>query len=196
MASRIIGITMPILLNLCMSLLLGSSIAMVARNSKAMQQHWLSWSSLALLAFEALCITPMATFAFRFYPDWSVLYLLDPELFPRFPYWVGWFSILVIILNFITATSAYLITRYGILKESIAWMLSPMVIGASSLLVIVALFYKRIFFIGDYEAFLAGEAQLILTTTIGITGITVYCLAVGFVTWLSRRFSLSDPKLF
>ena len=196
MASRIIRIAMPILLNLCMSLLLGSSIAMVARNSKAMQQNWLSWSSLALLAFEAICITPMATFAFRFYPDWSVLYLLDPELFPRFPYWVGWFSILVIILNFITATGAYLITRYGILKESIAWMLSPMVIGASSLLLIVALFYKQIFFIGDYEAFLAGEAQLILTTTIGITGIAVYCLAVGFVTWLSRRFSQSDPKLF
>ena len=127
---------MPILLNLCVNLLLGSSLAMVARKSKAMEQNWLSWSSLALLGFESLCVTPMATYAFRFYPDWSMLYLLDPEVFPRLPYWIGWLSILVVILNFITATAAYLVTRSGILNQRSAIEFSPLIIGASSFLVL------------------------------------------------------------
>ena len=187
---------MPILMNLCINLLLGSSIAMVARNSAAMRENWLSWSSLALLTFEAICVTPMATYAFRFYPDWSMLYLLDPEIFPRFPYWVGWLSILVIVVNFITATTAYLITRRGILNGKFAWSWAPIIVGASSLLLILLVFHKRIFFIGDYESFLAGEAQLIVKTLVGASGGLVCCLALGFVAWLSKRFSESDPKLF
>jgi hypothetical protein len=187
---------MPILLNLCVNLLLGSSIAMVARKSKAMQQNWLSWSSLCLLAFESLCVTPMATFAFRFYPDWSMLYLLDPEVFPNLPYWIGWLSILVVILNFVMATTAYLVTRSGILAQRAAIEFSPLILGASSLLVLTVLFYKRIFFIGDYEAFLAGEAQLMLTTPVGIFGLAVYIMAIGFIIWLAKRFSESDPKFF
>ena len=187
---------MPILMNLCINLLLGSSIAMVARNSDAMRENWLSWSSLAMLTFEAVCMTPMATYAFRFYPDWSMLYLLDPEIFPRFPYWVGWLSIVVVALNFVTATIGYLITRHGILSENSTWSLAPMIVGATSLLAIVMVFHKRIFFIGDYESFLAGEAQLIVTTVVGGCGVLVYCLALGFVAWLSQRFSESDPKLF
>ena len=187
---------MPILLNLSVNLLLGSGIAMVARKSEAMQRNWLSWSTLCLLAFESLCITPMATFAFRFYPDWSLLYLLDPEVFPNLPYWIGWLSIVVIVLNFMTATSAYLITRAGILKQRAAIKFSPLVIGASSFLILTVLFYKRIFFIGDYEAFLAGEAQLLPTTLVGILGITVYLATAGFIAWLSKRFSESDPKIF
>ena len=187
---------MPILLNLCVNLLLGSGIAMVARNSKAMEQNWLSWSTLSLLAFESICITPMATFAFRFYPDWSMLYLLDPEVFPNLPYWVGWLSILVVILNFMTATCAYLVTRSGILRQRASLEFSPLAIGATSLLALVVLFHNRIFFIGDYEAFLAGEAKLILTTAIGIFGVAVYLAAIGFITWLAKRFSESDPKFF
>ena len=169
---------------------------MVARNSAAMKANWLSWSSLAMLGFEAICITPMATYAFRFYPDWSMLYLLDPEIFPRFPYWVGWLSLVVVALNFITATLAYLITREGILKQSSSWSLAPLVIGAVALSGILILFHKRILFIGDYEAFLAGEAELIVKTIVGGFGIVVYLLALGFVAWLSQRFSEADPKFF
>ena len=187
---------MPILMNLCINVLLGSSIAMTARKSAAMKENWLSWSSLAMLTFQALCMTPMATFAFRFYPDWSMLYLLDPEVFPRFPYWVGWLSLAVIALNFATATIAYLITRRAILNESGRWSLAPFITGTSALLVLLALFHKRIFFIGDYEAFLAGEAQLILKTVVGLSGVLVYGLAIGFVAWLAKRFSEADPKLF
>ena len=183
-------------MNLCISILLGSSIAMVARQSNAMKENWLSWSSLAMLAFQAVCMTPMATYAFRFYPDWSMPYLLDPEIFPRFPYWVGWLSIVVVISNFLTATLAYLTTRHGILLGKSTLSLAPIVIGATALLTTLLLFHKRIFFIGDYEAFLAGEAKLIVTTVVGGCGILVCCLAFGFVAWLSRRFSEADPKLF
>lgn len=187
---------MPILMNLCINVLLGSSIAITARKSAAMKENWLSWSSLAMLTFEALCMTPMATYTFRFYPDWSMLYLLDPEIFPRFPYWVGWLSLVVIALNFATATIAYLITRQAILNENDRWSMAPLVSGGIALLIVLALFYKRIFFIGDYEAFLAGEAQLSIKTIAGLSGVLVYGLAIGFVTWLGRRFSESDPKFF
>ncbi len=169
---------------------------MVARNSPAMKENWLSWSSLAMLAFEAVCMTPMATYAFRFYPDWSMLYLLDPEIFPRFPYWVGWLSFVVVILNFISATGAYLITRRCLLNDKSTWALAPIISAAAGLLIVLALFHKRIFFIGDYEAFLAGEAQLIIKTIVGASGLLVYCLALGFVAWLAQRFSESDPKFF
>ena len=169
---------------------------MIARQSKAMRESWLSWSSLAMLAFEAVCITPMATYAFRFYPDWSMLYLLDPEIFPRFPYWVGWLSIFVVALNFLTVTAAYLITREAILREKLNIALATIITGASSFILILLIFHKRIFFVGDYEAFLAGEAQLIIKTIVGISGIVVCCLGVGFVSWLGQRFSERDPKIF
>ena len=185
---------MPVLINIAADLVLGSAMAWAARHSPAMQKSWLSWSTLALLAFEAICVTPMATFAFRFYPEWSTLYFIDPQAFPQFPHWVGWLSAIAILINFLCAMAGYLTTRAGILEDNKAMAYGALTTGASALVFMCVIFNGRIFFVGNYESFLAGEAELLVTTTIGIVGVLVYGLAAGYISWLRNSFAESDPS--
>ena len=84
----------------------------------------------------------------------------------------------------------------AILSENSTWSLAPMIAGATSFIGHRLIFHKRIFFIGDYESFLAGEAQLIVTTIVGISAFLFIALASGFVSLALKRFSESDPKFF
>ena len=45
-----------------------------------------------LLAFQAIVVTPIATLLFRFYPQWSMFYWFDPQIFPELDAYTGMLS--------------------------------------------------------------------------------------------------------
>ena len=187
---------MPVAINIAANLILGGAIAWAARRSETLQESWLNWSTLFLCAFEALLVTPATTYLFRFYPHWSTFYLFDPREFPAIEDWLGWLSVIVMSLNFLAAIVGYLMTRHGILKESLFHMLLPILLGTLTIAVLTTILYERVFFIGGYDTFWEGDSAILMSQAPGIVGTLLYLFAAGFVAWIHIRFGEQEPKFF
>ena len=187
---------MPVAINIAANLIFGALIAWVARRSTTLEESWLNWSSLMLFAFEAVLITPATTYLFRFYPHWSTFYVFDPQKFPAIQDWLGWLSLLVIVLNFGAALAGYLMTRSGILNASTPRMLLPILVGTVLIGLLGTLLYDRIFFVAEYDSFWEGDTAMLLGQTPGIVGVLAYLLSGAFVLWIHIRFGKQGPRFF
>ncbi len=180
---------MPVLVNICANLGFGAAVAWTARRSPALRGELLTWHLLLLLAFESLVITPAATLLFRFYPQWSMFYWFDPQLFPNLDQWAGWLSGLAVVLNYTAAMVGYGLVRWGIRRDNVALRVAPMVTAATVGVALVVLFGDQVLHLGDYETYLQGQADLLVATPAGWLGIALYVGAGAFVYWLYRRFA-------
>lgn len=187
---------MPALVNACANLILGSVVAYLSRRSEAMRAELLAWPLLFLLAFQALVITPLATYLFRFYPQWSMLYWFDPQIFPRLDAWVGILAALAVVSNSAAMVVGYATTRWALLKGPIWVQLVPIGAAAVAVLLMLWQFWERILFVGDYDAFWRGEAVLLFKSPPGWAGIALYAVSAGFVLWLRARYRDREPSFF
>lgn len=187
---------MPAIIHLAANLIFGSCFVLVTRKSAALRTSSLSWPLLALAAFEALVFTPIATYQFRFYPQWSMLYSFDPQMFPQLHHWIGPLSLAVILLNFSAAAGAFLLARRGILADSPSLWLAPIAVGAGAILYVGVFFGERIAFVGDYDQFWQGQAQLLLSSFTGWLGIALYVSGLALLLFVHSRFSDHDPQFF
>jgi hypothetical protein len=186
---------MPVIVNICANLLFGAALVLAVRRSPAMRDAFLSWSLFFLIAFEAVVFTPVATFLFRFYPQWSMLYWFDPQIFPELDLWFGWLSALAVLLNFGAALLGYFLARLGVITGQ-AWLWSlPLAASAAAIAYVAFSFGERLVFIGDYDAFWQGNAQLMFSNLVGWIGVLCYIGTGAFVVWTHRRFHDHDPSL-
>lgn len=187
---------MPAIINVCGNFCLGATMALVSRRSQAMRQEFIAWPLLFLLGFESLFVTPLCTYLFRFYPQWSLLYWFDPQIFVNLDRWIGWLSALAIVLNFVAAGVGYTVTRAGILTK-LKWLeLAPL--GAAALVMVFFLyrFGERVAYIGDYDTFWQGNAEMLLARPPGWVGTFLYLGGFAFVGWVRHRYRDRDPSVF
>ena len=187
---------MPVAINIAANLIFGASIAWVARRSQTLHENWLNWSSLMLFAFEAVLITPATTYLFRFYPHWSTFYVFDPQKFPALQDWLGWLSLLVILLNFGAALLGYLMARSGIVSSSTSQTILPVLIGTAFIGLLSSLLFERVFFIAEYDSFWEGDTAMLLSQAPGVVGLLLYTLSAAFVLWMHVRFGDQEPSFF
>lgn len=186
---------MPAVINCAANLALGGSLAWVVKRSPAFHNELVSWPLLFLVAFEALVVTPVTTYLFRFYPQWSMLYWFDPQIFPGLDAWVGFLSLLAVLANAGGAVLGYYVTREGLLRGN-QWMSYAPWIAGGLLASFTLLFYgDRVVFIGDYDTFWQGGADLLFTRVAGWVGFVTYAAAAGFVYWVHRTYRDRDPSL-
>ena len=186
---------MPVIVNIGANLLFGAGLVLAVRRSPALEQNFINWSFFFLVAFEAVVFTPAATYLFRFYPQWSMLYWFDPQIFPALDQWIGWLSALAILLNFGAALLGYAVARVGVVARQ-AWLSTlPLAIAAALVVYVSVAFGERVIYIGDYDAFWHGSADLLFTRLAGWVGIITYVAAVAFVVWTHRRFADHDPTI-
>ena len=186
---------MPAVLNIAANLFLGALLPLLTRNSQALREEFLSWQLLFLTAFEAVIFTPVATYLFRFHPQWSTLYAFDPQLFPNFESWAGWLSAVAIILNFGAVIAGFSLARWGLLRQKKWAVLAPSVAGAIVWFGVMTLCYDRVFFIGDFDDFWQGNADHLLKAQAGWVGLFSYAGSAGFLVWVHRHFRSHDPTL-
>lgn len=74
---------MPVPLNLAVNLAFAAGLVRLTRRSPGLRRHFCSWQLWLLLAFEAAVFTPVATYLFCRFPQYALLYTLDPQLEPR-----------------------------------------------------------------------------------------------------------------
>lgn len=187
---------MPAIINILGNLLFGGCLALVARNSATMRNELVSWTFFFLLAFESLFVTPIATYLFRFYPQWSMLYWFDPQIFTSFDQWVGWLSALAILLNFAAAFAGFILARWGVITHNIWFKALPMTVAIALIATVFWQFGNRIAFIGDYDAYWQGNASMFLARVPGWIGLFLHIGTILFVLWVHSRFGEREPRLF
>jgi len=186
---------MPAVINFAANLALGGGLAWVARRSPAVRRDFVSWALVFLVGFEAVVVTPVSTFLFRFYPQWSMLYAFDPQVFPNLDTWIGPLSLLAVLVNFAAALLGFFITRGGVVRGSRWLCFTPWAAGALIVIACAALYGERLVYIGDYDAFWQGTADLFLLRVGGWVGLALYVCSALFVRWVQRRFHDHDPSL-
>ena len=186
---------MPIIVNLTAMLLFGAGLAAAGKSSPAFKKRFVNWVLLLLLGFVAFIITPATTYAFRFYPQWSMMYLFDPHLFPYLDQWINLLSAASAASNFIAATLGYGVARAGLLtKKPFLWS-APFVLGLLTLSGTLFFQFDRIAYVGDYDTYAKGQADLFVQTAPGLVGALTHLGGFLFVLWVHSRFSGRDPDL-
>lgn len=178
---------MPALVNVAANLLLGATLAFSVRESDDMRDEPLSVALLMLLAFEAVVMTPIATLLFRFYPQWSMFYWFDPQLFPDLDSYTGWLSALAVILNIAASVGGFLAVRFALNRGPAPLVWAPFAAGGVLLTWTLFMFGRRVVYLGDYDEFWHGHAHLIVSKVAGWVGIALYAAAAGFVLYVRRR---------
>ena len=185
---------MPILFNLAANLIFGAGMATASRNSPAFRNNLVNWSLLFLLGFVALIITPASTYAFRFYPQWSLLYYFDPRSFPHLHQWLNLLSLVAVVANFGAALLGFAISRVGLLREQALIWTFPYIVGALTLFQILIFQFDRVAFIASYDLFWQGKGELAFVKVPGLLGCAIYVGAFLFTLWIHSRFSERDPE--
>ncbi len=186
---------MPALINLALNILLGAGVVLVLRRSQALHDQLLSWAFFVLLAFEMLLVTPITAYLFRFYPQWSMLYLFDPQIYADLDRAYGWMSLLAVLLNVVAGIAGFVALRMSLITRQ-TWIAASAIGCAIGLLLTVAFLHgERVIFIGDYDEFWQGNALFLLRTLPGWLGLWLYLLAGLLVYGLHRYFADHDPRL-
>ena len=174
-------------------MLFGVAIAVVSQKSPAIKITVFNWALLSALAFEALLFTPVATYLFRFYPHWSMLYLFDPQIFPQLESYYSAISVLIVLLNFIGLLFGYIFARISFLKKQYFRILLIMLFVIGGMAAVGSVFFDRIILIGDFDEYWRGEAVPFYTIMPGYMTCGLYVLTLSFVLWVKRRFWERDP---
>ena len=186
---------MPALINIAANLFYGAVLVLALRRSPALQQNLMSWPFFVLLGFETLLVTPVTTYLFRFYPQWSMLYIFDPQIFPDLERFIGLLSLLAVVLNIGAALLGYVLARLAlVLRQPWIWA-APIGAAAGVIFTVFILHGDRVLFVGDYDEFWQGNATFVLASAPGIAGLALYLAAAALVVLVRRRFKDHDPSL-
>ena len=124
-----------------------------------------------------------------------MLYMFDPQMFPRLEEWIGELSLACVLLNISAALLGYALARYGILKEKPAAAWGVLLIGVATIVTVCILLPKRVALIGDYDGFWAGQGTLFILKVPGLIGIGLYAAGGLFLSVLHKYFRERDPQL-
>lgn len=185
---------MPVVFNLIGHVALGSLLGLGARRSPAFRRDLVSWPLILLVAFHAVIAAPSATFLFRFYPQWSMLYAFDPQVFPEFDDWLGPISAVVVVCNLLLGIAGLYLTRAGILRQAKLLIRLPWLIALLAWVMGLATYGERILWVGSYDAYWQKQAALVFQTVPGWVGAFTYGIAIYFVVWVHRRFGHQEPR--
>ncbi|MEO1173158.1 MAG: hypothetical protein AAFX94_14075 [Myxococcota bacterium] len=185
---------MPVLFNVIAHFTLGSVLATTARRSTRFRQELVSWPLILLVAFHAVLAAPSATFLFRFYPQWSLLYAFDPQVFPALERWLAPMSGGVVLTNLTLGILGLLVSREGLVRGSVVLERLPLVIATLGAVAGAVFYGERILWVGSYDAYWQDQALFIGLTPAGWVGLATYLAGITFVVWIRSRFADHEPS--
>lgn len=185
---------MPVLFNALAHCALGSLLASTARRSPRFRLELVSWPLILLVAFHAILAAPSATFLFRFYPQWSLLYAFDPQVFPALNGWFAPMSAGVVLTNLTLGILGLLVSREGLIRESRLLERLPLAVAALCAALAVVFYGDRALWVGSYDAYWQDQALFLVKSPAGWVGLGTYIAGAAFILWTHRRFAEREPN--
>lgn len=180
---------MPALINIAANLIFGAALARMTKDSPHHREGFISWPLILLVAFESFLVTPVATYVFRFHPQWSLLYAFDPQVYGGLLSWVGVLSAGAVLLNYVCALWGFAATRVA-MRKAWPWLAYiPWVMGVGIIAGVVWSYGSRILYLGEYDAFWHGRAQLFVTQPAGWVALLPYVFALPYLFWVKKRLA-------
>lgn len=186
---------MPALINVTANFFLGALFAWASRRSPGMRRSWLSWSFLFLLGVHALVMAPACAFLFRFFPQWSLFYWFDPQVYRWVRDWAGVLAGVATFANLAAAVGGFFLVRFCVLTERSGALLGavflPVVLGTWLLVA----YWERVWLVGSYDEYWHGTAPTLFEAAPGWIAVSVYGLSGAFLVWSANRYRDRDPSL-
>lgn len=185
---------MPVLFNLFAHLALGALLARNAKGSRAFRDGAVSWPLIILVAFNATLAAPAATFQFRFFPQWSLLYAFDPQVFPGLEGWIAPLSALVVMANLFAGVVGLLLSRAGTNHDSRMAERAPWIVASVGFFTSLILYGERALWAGTYDAYWQDQARFFLVSPAGWAGLLQYGAGITLLLWVKNRLSGREPS--
>lgn len=156
-------------------------------------QHFISWPLIASVAFQAIVLTPLQSFQFKFHHDWALGYLIDPDLHPAVDSFLTLWTLTAALLNFGACLLGHWLARMPFEKPKMQIRKHALISAGVIALVVAVLLRNELLHIGEYDEFFAGDGKLLLLTPTGLMGLVELGLSGAFV-WYAPKYLDLIPR--
>lgn len=177
---------MPLYLNVFLSFALAVVWVKRLETRRHMLGHFLSWPLILGMLFQAVVLTPIQSFHFRFHHDWSLGYAIDPDLHPAFDQYLALWAFLAALIPLGAAFLGHWVGRIPIEKPKSKTPLIVLSATAAVALSLTLFLWREWLHIGTYEQFFQGEAHFLFFSATGIFGILQLVASAAFVAYGPR----------
>lgn len=181
---------MPFYFNLLISFALGALwVERLKRRPELFRAGLLSFPLIGHIVFQLIVLTPIQVFQFRFHHDWSLGYLIDPELHPEVDEYLAIWSFLAALLLVGVGVLGHLVGRLPFDKPKTPAVRYAHAACAVLALAIGGILFREWWWIGTFDEFFAGEARFLLRTPTGLVGIAELAACGAFLHLGPRIYS-------
>jgi hypothetical protein len=167
--------------------LLGALAAWRARSAPDYDED-VSWPLITLALFCAVVVAPVTAYQFCFHHAWSVLYVLDPQLYPGVAAWRGRLAFVVALCNLASVYGGFLATRRGVRHGSTLWTRAAPCGSAALIAGTLLVASQRVAYVGSFAEFWSAQAVVLPLSAAGWVALVECLLAAGFLAALGRRY--------
>ncbi len=174
-----------VILDLLTNFWLGQLFALAGiRILKKTDQPMKSYPFVLVVLYELFVFLPAGFYLYINYPDWSLMYLVPSYAIPAgaVPFLLLGYPIMIVLGFYIGSR----LIRLEFIKQLIILFAATLV----ALAAIAGVFAKRLMVVGNYNAFINGDAALLWKTHLLLGLIVMFAIAIpsaGYVFFLIRK---------
>jgi len=179
--------------DILLSFVFGALIALACGPQvKEVRSALLNPCFLGAILFELFFFIPFGTYLYYFYTDWSWMYFFNPaQLLPRTVQILGLAAMAGYLGSLIIGYQlAQYLVRHDLEKTGrVILGLALLVLAIFSLLTL-----DRLFYIGSYDDFVAGQATWLMQHRVGYLNTLVGIVMAGSLFFMIRTFRAPQPR--
>jgi hypothetical protein len=186
---------MPLPLHLLFVFMLGAALPLGLRRSAALHDAFFNWQLLAVGLYSAVVVTPVCTGLLRFYPQWSLMYAFDPQLYPAVDQQVMLLCVAALLGQSVCLLTGYALARFAAIKQRLDLIGVPLLATVMGAAAILFYGFDRVRAVGDYDAFYMGRARPYLHQPPAVWGAFLLLSSLVFLECTWRLYRHRDPTL-
>jgi hypothetical protein len=183
----------PFYLNVALSFIVALLWVERLRDRAYLFPHFLSWPLVIGVAFQCVVLTPVQTFHFRFHHDWALGYLIDPDLHPAVDTYLPLWTFLAALATIGASVAGYTLGRIRFDKPKSKAPRIALIAAAVTAVVLAALMWRQLIYIGEYGEFFADEARFLFITPTGVFGLLLLVACTAFL-FIGPRLAERIPR--
>lgn len=184
---------MPLYLNLILSFVMPLLWAERLKDRPWLFEHFISWPLVTALGFQAIVLTPIQSFHFRFHHDWATGYLIDPDLHPAIDTYLTLWSVVAALLLLGAALLGQLVARIPFEKPKSNARKVALIASAVVAVILVVLLRHELLFVGEFGDYFTGDARFLFVTPTGVFGV-LQLIACGTFLFYAPRLLDRIPR--